>query len=150
MSTQELERDGWSLECLFCKESIHYTLINNTQTPIPFFYAEEGSDVLLRKEDELSVEKCFMQYGDSKPPLAVLESLWKTILESAPDAPNGGRFALWSNIKCPHCRKEMPYNGGVKNLELRIYEPQIVLLDGAILLGSSVAESWKIRVRLTT
>jgi hypothetical protein len=143
---QELKRDGWSVGCPFCKRDIRYTLINNQQSPIPFYYSQAGNDILLRKQDELSVQKLFSKFS-GKPTLRELEKLWLAILESAPDAPHGGKFGLWSNVKCTHCHKELPYNDGVKNLELRIYEPKIVAVDGAILMGDSPEESWQVKVR---
>lgn len=147
MIFEELARDGWSIDCPFCGRAILYSLINNRDLPVPFFYGERTNDVLLRKQDQERVDQLFQSIASGRSPSTEeFEALWKSILENAPDAPAGGRFGFWSNIKCPHCRKEIPYNKGVKNVELRIFEPRIVLVDGAVLLGDSPDQSWRVRV----
>ena len=146
MNFRQLERNGWGLKCPCCGENIRYSLINNQQVPVPFFYAEKGNDVLLRKQDERRVERFYQNQNGAEPSEAALEALWNSILVEAPSAPCGGKFGLWSNVKCPSCGKEMPYNRGVRNVRLRIFEPKIVLIDGAVILGDSGAESWVVKV----
>jgi|688.fasta_scaffold455115_1 hypothetical protein len=146
MKLQTLVRDGWTMLCPFCGESIKYTLINNQRVPVPFFYAEDCNDVLLRKIDEKLVERVLAESAVAKPSLDVLEGLWREILNNAPPTRHGGAFGFWSNVKCPSCGIEMPYNNGVKNLELRLYETRIVLLDGALFIRDEESEIWEIQV----
>lgn len=148
MVFQVLERDGWSIDCPYCKGKIIYTIIKNQQTPVPFFYSERANDVLLRKQDEERVDKLYSSLRGETPSLDALEVLWKSILKSSPEAPHGGRFGLWSYVKCPHCGTELPYNKGVRDLNIRIFEPDIILIDKAILLGNDLPNSWQIKVKL--
>jgi hypothetical protein len=146
MNFKEIQRSGWQIECPYCKKQIRYTLINNNQLPTPFFYADKGNDILLRKSDELKVIEFFKKFDlcNSDPSLELLEKLWNLILKSAPLSPGGGVFRLWENVKCPHCWIKMPHD--IQSIDARIYEPKIVLIDGAIICGDSAAESWKVVV----
>ena len=144
---KKLERDGWLLSCPLCGEDIFYSIINIQQIPLPFFYAEEGNDVLLRKEDERRLERILNE--DRKVVESdVLEKLWMRILKDAPEAPCGGKYGLWSNVKCPTCFHELPYNNGVRNVSLRLNEPKIVLIDGATIVGDSDEDSWQVKVNI--
>ena len=139
-------RDGWILKCPYCGAGIKYTRLSNWEGPTPFFYSKENNDVLLRKSDvdrardALDVE--------SKPSVAELERMWCEFLENTPKVRAGSSFGFWSNVKCPHCRTEMPYNNGVKDPNIRIYEPKIVLIDGAIVWGDDLESSWRVRVNV--
>lgn len=148
MNLQILDRDGWTMQCPSCAESIIYTLINNQQFPVPFFYAEDCNDVLLRKTDQKLVDKAFADSAGGKPNLKSLENLWHQMLDVAPSTGNGGRYGFWSNVKCPSCFAEMPYNDGAKDAEQRIFEPKIVLVNGASLIGDTEGDSWRINVLL--
>jgi len=146
MSFQTLNRDGWTMQCPFCNEDISYTLINNKQLPVPFFYAEDSNDVLLRKADLKLVDEAFAGSTGGKPSLEPLKNLWLQILDAAPSTANGGRYKFWSNVKCPNCSAEIPYNDGTKDVEQRIFEPRIVLVNGASLIGDAEGDSWRINV----
>jgi hypothetical protein len=58
-----------------------------------------------------------------------------------------GRFGFWANVKCPHCWYEFPYAQGIRNVELRINEPYIIAVDGAIVLEGDPSSDWMVRVR---
>lgn len=146
MKLQILNRDGWRMRCPFCNESITYTLINNQQLPVPFFYAEDCNDVLLRKADQKLVDKAFANAAGKEPNLESLENLWHQLLDAAPSTSNGGRYGFWSNVKCPNCSAEIPYNDGNKDVRQRIFDSKIVLINGASLIGDSEGESWRINV----
>ena len=145
MTTRRTEtRKGWVLACPACESGIAYTILTNWDAPVPFFYADVSNDVLLRSSDRQRVESL----GEN-PHLADLEHLWDEILSSAPVAPSGGEFGLWTNVKCPHCGYEIPYNGGVRNLAVRIHEPKIILVHGAVVVGDVDEETWVVRVDVT-
>jgi len=148
MSRQTLERDGWLMCCSFCNNNISYTLINNYQAPVPFFYAEDCNDVLLRKSDKRQLDNIMSKENSNSLTIETLDGLWNRFVQKTPVTRNGGAFGLWTNVKCPHCYSELPYNGGVRNIEIRIYEPKIVLIDRAWLIGDTKDESWEVRVRL--
>lgn len=147
MEIMKLKRSGWDMECPFCHANIRYTLINNQQPPVPFFYAELCNDVLLRKSDERMVNNLLSIASGEKASINTLENMWLSILQDAPDAPHGGKFGFWSNIKCPHCGKEIQYNQGIKDVWLRIFEPKIVLVDGSVIVGDSLSDTWQIQVQ---
>ncbi|MEA5115464.1 MAG: hypothetical protein VB050_15720 [Geobacteraceae bacterium] len=142
---EQIIRDGWTLECPFCSKTILYTYFVNWFVPTPFFYSDSSNDVLLRKSDG---EKVHEILENKKLLLAELEIIWKECLKDAPPALDGGQFTLWANVKCPHCKKELPYNDGVKDLKVRIYDSRIILIDGAVVVGDSVKETWQIKVRV--
>lgn len=143
---REIVRAGWILQCPFCNGEISYSLINIQSLPTPFFYAEQCNDVLLRRQDEIRSQDILLKYEHKRPPIVEFENLWMSILDEAPEAPCGGEFKLWSNVKCPRCRSEIPYNKGVLDLNLRIFEPKIVIVDKSIILGDSPEESWRVTV----
>lgn len=146
---EEIVRDGWILNCPYCKKEILYTHFVNWSVPIPFFYSDKSNDVLLRKSDEKKVHELFeKKQSNSKPTIVELESLWNEIILNAPPAINGGRFTMWANVKCPHCKTEFPYNNGNKDLNIRLYDSKIVLVNNAIVVGDSEKDSWKIIVRI--
>lgn len=143
-----LERDGWLMTCPFCGKEIRYTLINNQGRPVPFYYAEKSNDVLLRKSDERLYLALLEESEGQAPSILAMKMLWSSILRNAPPAPSGGTFSLWANVKCPHCKQEIPYNKGIKDIALRLYEPRIVLIDDSVLLGDNDENTWRIKVRL--
>ncbi len=146
---QEIVRDGWILNCPFCKEKILYTHFVNWSIPTPFFYSDGSNDVLLRKSDEKKVQELFeKKQPKSKPTLHELESLWNKILIDSPPAPNGGRFTFWANVKCPHCNTEILYNNGNKDFNIRVNDSKIILINGATVIGDSENETWKIKVKI--
>jgi endogenous inhibitor of DNA gyrase (YacG/DUF329 family) len=148
MEFTQLERNGWILQCPSCGNDIRYTLITHLELPVPFFYADNCNDVLLRKQDQRRVEQLYAEYGDQEPPDSALASLWNSILSNAPEASCGGKFGFWSNVKCPVCGKEFPYAQGTRNVRFRVFESKVVLIDGATIIGDSATESWRIRVTL--
>ncbi len=139
------ERSGWTLNCPFCGNKILYTQLSNWDAPVPFFYSNENNDVLLRDGDIQKVREVHLRCNEF-PSLSKLKTLWEEILIDAPETPSGGTFSLWSNVKCPHCKREMPYNNGVRDLNVRIYDPKVVLIDGAIIWGDEPAKSWRVKV----
>jgi len=148
MSIQIIDRTGWSLRCPFCGKDIKYTVINNQNPPVPFFYARDSNDVLLKRQHQKVVDEAFYKTTDRVPDIQTLEKLWRQFLEEAPSTHHGGTYDLWANVKCPNCFSEIPYNHGVKNLEVRIYEPRIILIDGSAVIGDSESESWRVNVTL--
>jgi hypothetical protein len=135
------------MSCPACAADIRYTLLTNHRAPTPFFYAESGNHVLLRMRDQARVEGLYTAYGDGPPPLADLADLWVTIVDRAPEAPDGGGFGLWTYLVCPHCGQALTYHDGREDLYRRIHEPKIVLIDGSILVGDDADSTWRIKVR---
>lgn len=138
------ERSGWLRTCPFCNGQILFTKLVNPDGLVPFFYADKSNDVLLRRSD---IERVKDLVSKDLPAIDVLESIWIEIASNAPDAPSGGRFSLWSNIKCPSCGKEFPYNNGVRDINARIREPYIILIDGAVVVGDNPQENWSVKVK---
>jgi hypothetical protein len=145
MNIKEVKRPGWTRPCPNCHGEIRYTVLKLWNGPEPFFYSDKCNDVLLRKSDAQRVP-----VGDTSNPqhLATLLALWELIVKDAPPSPCGGHFALWSNIKCPHCNYEFPYNRGVKSPAVRISDPTVVVVDGATVLGDGPDDSWIARVEI--
>ena len=149
MDYQILKRDGWTIDCPHCKKKIIYTIIKNQRPPVPFFYSKKTNDILLRKQDEQRVDKLYLNSNGATPSLSTIEALWNLILREAPETSHGGKFDLWSYVKCPHCWNELIYNNGVKDLNLRIFEPEIIVIDNAILFGDLPTNSYQMQVNIT-
>lgn len=137
-------RPGAVIPCPRCKVDLKYAVLTNHAPPTPFFYSTGGRSVLLRQSDEKMVEREMIAGATEADKL---HPLWQKFLENAPPAPDGGRFEFWANVRCPHCGYEFPYNNGIKNVALRIFEPKIIVVDGATLVGDSDAKSWIVRVQ---
>lgn len=116
--------------------------------PEPFFYCEHGNSVLLAASHRKEVErlKAQEQHTGKSVPDSELEELWHKFIETSPACPIGGSYTFWANVKCPHCATEFPYNQGIKDVHLRLHETNIILVDGAIVVGDSPAESWQVQV----
>lgn len=138
-------RSGWKRSCPFCHREIRYTILVNTFSPEPFFYSDCSNDVLLRKSDAQRMETG--SPSESEPQRLV--EYWDEVLRNAPVPPSGGKFSLWANIKCPHCEREFPYNSGILDLRVRLHDPYIVLIDGAVVLGDTLDESWQVSVKVS-
>jgi len=142
---EEEVRTGSLTKCPFCGEDIAFTTLTNWDAPVPFFYSNLGNDVALRKSDIKRVDEYFLS---GKKSLPELEELWNKIVNSLPPAPDGGKFELWSNVKCPHCKTEIPYNKGVRDINIRIWDPHIILIDGAVVLDDTFEDSWRVKVKV--
>jgi len=138
---EETERAGWESKCTSCSGKILYTHLTLQQGPSPFFYSNASNDVLRRKSDE---EKMDELYEAGSPSIKQLETLWKNVLITAPPAPSGGEFTFWSNVRCPHCNFEFPYNEGIQDLDMRLNEYKIIVIDGAIIVGDD--DCYKVKV----
>jgi hypothetical protein len=136
-------RPGATMSCPSCGKLFKYAVMTNHDAPTPFFYSNQGHSVLLRRSDEQVV---MQRMAAGATGVDQLEMLWQKFLESAPPGPDGGVFTFWANVRCPHCKHEFPYNNGVKNLAMRIFEPKIILVDGSVVLGDSDADSYIVRV----
>ena len=145
MNIKESKRPGWTRPCPNCNKEIRYTVLKIWNAPEPFFYCDTCNDVLLRKSDAKRVP-----VGDLSDPqyVAKLLALWESIVKDAPPCPCGGHFQLWANIKCPHCRYEFPYAGGTKNPTVRVGDTEIIVIDGATVVGDSPSDSWIARVEI--
>jgi hypothetical protein len=75
--------------------------------------------------------------------------LYESLEQELPPCPCGGRFRTWSNVRCPHCRYEFPYNNGERNLDLRYHETQLVWVEGATAFRGSLMPSNKLVKVLT-
>lgn len=139
-------RPGWTRKCPNCKADIAFTKLVNSFDMTPFYYSDGSNDVLFRTNDRNKI-RVLMSKG--QPSVEQLASAWNEILKTAPPAPSGGTFSLWANIKCPFCKTEFPYNNGVKDLRVRLYDPHIVLIEGAVVVEDTVANSWKVCVSLS-
>src|SRR5438094_490865 len=100
------------MQCPHGRREVKYTLLKIFDPPVAFFYCDKNNDILYRKSDERRVP-----LGDPSKPEYVtqLRELWESIVRTAPPSRCGGHFELWTNVKCPHCSIEFPYNRGVKD-----------------------------------
>lgn len=136
---QQEERRGWSRACPRCAEEIRYTVLNLSAGVEPFLYCDEGSDFVLREEDKKAAQQLARPNGAVS--LDDLRAFYRELQERLPPCPNGGRFGIWSNVKCPHCGHEFPYAGGERDEEVRFLESKIVWVEGATAFRGSTRPS---------
>lgn len=138
-------RDGNKLECPSCHKDVLYWRFSVSSIPWPFFYCERCNNVLAHLAHPPIMPPLSVDPGEQ---LRQLEASWHAVLKVAPPCPCGGRFSFWANVKCPHCWFEFPYARGVRNVELRINEPYIIAVDGAVVLEGDPGCDWMARIRV--
>lgn len=124
------ERTGWELECPECAEKIRYTVLNVSPGEDVFLYCDQSSDFILRDEDSGSVHQ--IDKANEEELVDGMRTLYQNLEGNLPPCPSGGHFRIWSNVKCPHCSYEFPYNNGLKNEALRYMESSIIWIEGAV------------------
>jgi hypothetical protein len=137
------QRSGWRKACPLCGALIAFTTLHLHDGPTPFFFSDRANEVLLRRSDE---ETARQAWEAGRTDTESLRQLWEAIVEDAPSPPSGGRYALWANFRCPTCRREIPYDDGRRNAEVRIHEHVVVLPDGATIIGDREADTWRVQV----
>jgi DNA-directed RNA polymerase subunit RPC12/RpoP len=116
-------RKGSETSCPVCNKKILYTWLSGMSGPHLYFYAENGKDVLVRKDWFYEIDSA-MENGASD---ASIEEAVGILLRSIPDQSKG--YALWNNVKCPRCKYEFPY-AFHRNLSLRLTDFKVILIDG--------------------
>lgn len=147
MSKQEFrvhEFECREIACPSCSETIRYTTLHLPFVPQPFMYCQECSNVLLRESDLQALDKALEGVADITTGTL---RFYEELEQSAPPCPCGGRFSLWSNVKCPSCRHEIPYNDGVRDPEVRVNDNMIVVIDGAVVVKGEQDKTWKCHCR---
>jgi hypothetical protein len=124
------ERSGWAMPCPACSREVRYTVLNVAAGFEPFMYCSRGSDFVLRDEDARLVAQS--SAGALQPSVDRLRSVYDQMELVLDPCPGGGQFRRWSNVKCPHCQHEFPYNNGVKSEDVRYFESKVVWIEGAI------------------
>lgn len=134
--------------CPRCRQCFSYTLLDVSEAPDPFFYCSKCNNILYRKSDANKVGDTAYRWEQlpEDEQLKELEKLWNECLVTAPPCSCGGRFEFWAGIKCPHCGLESSYL--VKDPYLRIYNPKIAIVDGAIVFDDTVESSWRCKVEI--
>ncbi len=126
------ERPGWKLKCPKCNKIIYYTVINLTGNEVPvYMYCDCCSNFVIRDEDANEIYT-FLKNQPILSAFEYLDKLYDDLEKCLPKCPSGGHFKLWSNVKCPHCGYEFPYNNGIHSKEMRYFETKIIWIEGAI------------------
>lgn len=143
-SIEEASRKGWILKCPQCSLPIRYTVLNVDAGRDVYLYSDRSSDFVLRKEDRLTASE--IDWSDRDEALRKLEKLYTELEHVLPAAPDGGRFRLWSNVRCPHCKYELPYNAGIQDLKLRLTESKVIWVEGATVFRGGNRPSDKLNI----
>lgn len=122
------ERSGWLIACPNCNYNIKYTVLNIESGLDIFLYNESNSDFLLRKEDR-QLAREILEY-DETALIKEIETIYTNIENSNISLPDGGRFKINSNIKCPDCSYEFPLKN--KSKTSRFLSTKLVWIEGAI------------------
>jgi hypothetical protein len=130
---------GWCLSCPKCNEDVFYTVLTVAGGREPFLYCDSCSNFVLRREDadrvaELIGDRALLTTDQQRSVYAGLE-------QQLPSCPCGGNFKIWSNVKCPTCDYEFPYNNGVKDEGVRFFDSKIIWVKNAIAFRGANAES---------
>lgn len=135
-------RPGWTRVCPKCNKDIRYTVLNLTPGEDIYLYSNKTSDFLLLNRG------CFFGEGyRNEGSLEGVDKYYSQLENSNILCPTGGIFKIWSNIKCPNCHYEFPYNRGIADKSVRFTESKVIWLEGAIIYrGASENSSRLIRV----
>jgi hypothetical protein len=137
------ERPGWEVECPRCVSKIPYTVLNLSVGVDVYLYCDTCSNFVLREEDRRELVPLLSQSTENDFD-AKVGALYERLEKNLPPCECGGRFTLWSNVKCPNCYYEFPYNNGIRNLAARYREPKLVWIQGAIAYRGSLIPSNKL------
>ena len=149
-SPKTVTRPGFIRECPVCGGKISFTFLNVQFGVMPFFYSDSGKSVLIRRSDAERLGGLLDALQKGKVNEATLQHETERLLASAPSAPDGSRFALWANVKCPKCEYEFPYNAGVRSILRKLTDPKIPLIDGMHVIADTQNESYTIKVHPAT
>jgi DNA-directed RNA polymerase beta subunit len=146
-SVVDEERPGWSLECPNCIQPVRYTVLNISGGRELFLYSDATPDFILRNEDADLVAQLFR--GDQGPTIEDLRTVYRQLEETLAACPNGGRFRLWANVRCPHCICEFPYAEGTRTESTRCFESTIIWVEGATAFrGANMPGNRLVRVQV--
>jgi hypothetical protein len=126
----EEERRGSEITCLSCNQNFSYSILNISPGDDVYLYCDACSNFVLREEDRRELLAKLARASGPEIDLKI-GRLYERLQERLPSCECGGRFALWNNIKCPHCAYEFPYNGGIRDKARRYREAKIIWLEGA-------------------
>lgn len=121
--TQKRHFHGCVTQCLSCHRDVLYSWLTGMGEPYLHFYANDNNDVLIRTAWFSGIDALLKQDAPDSSVLAAIGLL----LNALPGAST--KYAVWSNVKCPHCRSEFPYRFK-GNLKLRLEDPSVIFIDG--------------------
>lgn len=121
--TQERLYSGRVTRCPSCSQDVSYSWLSGMAIPHVHFYANDTNDVLVRAEWSEKIESLLQAGAPDSSVLCAIDVL----LAGIPDAQS--KYAVWNNVKCPHCRSEFPYRFK-GNLKLRLEDSTVILIDG--------------------
>lgn len=124
--TQKRLFPGRVTRCPSCHNEVLYSWLSGMAGPHLHFYANDNNDVLIRAAWFTNIEALLRQGASDPSVLAAIDALLKGV-SGAPQ-----KYAVWSNVKCPHCRNEFPYRFK-GNLKLRLEDSAVILIDGCLL-----------------
>lgn len=121
--TQRRRFPGRVTQCPTCHHEVAFSWLSGMAGPHLHFYAKSSNDVLVRTAWFASIEAMLQQGAPDPKILDAIDLLLKRIPGAA------SKYAVWSNVKCPHCRSEFPYRFG-GNLKLRLEDSAVILIEG--------------------
>lgn len=135
------DRYGWERDCPKCGVRMSYTILNISPGVDVYLYCDKCSNFVLREEDrnELMSKGEGLDDADS-----MLDALYRRLEQCLDFCECGGRFRVSSNVKCPSCHYEFPYNHGVLDMGRRYREAKLVWVEGAIAYRGGLMASSKL------
>lgn len=137
------ERPGWEVKCPQCKEQVPYTVLNLSPGEDVYLYCDTCSNFVLREEDRQELMSLLSRSANNNFE-QIASALYERLEKELPPCGCGGRFTLFSNVKCPSCRYEFPYNNGVRDVVARYSESKLIWLQGAIAYRGALMPSNKL------
>lgn len=138
------DRYGWERDCPKCGVSIPYTILNISPGLDVCLYCDRCSNFVLREEDRNELMSKGGGFDDAD---SMLDALYRKLEQCLDFCECGGRFRVSSNVKCPSCHYEFPYNHGVLDVGRRYREAKLIWVQGATAYrGGSMASSKLTRV----
>lgn len=149
-SIEDEERTGWMIECPNCSEQVRYTVLRLSPGKDVYLYCNRSSDFILRDEDSYAAQLIEDRFGKEYF-LDELRRLYEDLERNLPESPGGGNFKIWSNVKCPHCSYEFPYNNNIRNESARFMESALIWVEGAVAYrGGSRSSNRLARVKVVS
>lgn len=136
-------RPGWALSCPACAKEVLYTVLNISPGEDIYLYCDACPNFTLREEDRRKMLSVAFNGSDQQFDL-IVGALYECLERELPSCGCGGKFKIWSNVRCPHCDYEFPYNNGLQDASLRYGESKVVWVEGAIAYRGALIPSNKL------
>lgn len=141
---EDEERAGREMSCPSCAALFKFTVMNIVPMEDIYLYCDACSNFVLREEDREQAINAKRRCEHTESLSQEIKYIYRNLEQSLPACECGGHFRLWSNVKCPVCHYEFPYNNGVRDIDFRIQEGRVIWVEGATIYRGELQHSNKL------